>query len=316
MTGACCYSDIVKSGRPNCVDLFGVTNGFLFAQWRSDAGVINGITAGTEITQSFVEGKLNNSDDSLAWFMSPQTKNAVFERTEDKTEEAEGYPVRTGEFGPGTWTFELWGKESSEAMMKWIDSMKCKDMGFMRTSKQRQLGGTNTGDGNLKFTKIQNDTLRYVPVHSSDGVVQKLIVMFTVDETELDSDFDWIPSSEFEYPVNYWYNSQPLQVKITEVSNNGVDEIVVTLDWSSNKYSDSNQLDGFVTADFTAFNITDSANITVTVVETETSTNGVTGYQYTISLDTGTNDDDMVRVGIDVDGFAAEDIIVDMSTGS
>lgn len=316
--GVCCTKNILGTGAGYKVCPFGVTNGFIWGYWRKNNGDLNGIDAGTVLDQAAVEALLNHANDDERFYVSPNVKNAIFDRADDKSEEAEGYAIRTGERGVGSWTMELWGRNADPKILKALESMQCQELGFMRISKERQLGGTNLGDGNLVFTKIQDDTFKVKPIYASDGVVQKIMVMWNTDETEKDSDFDWIPAEAINYGVNLWYNSQPVQVCLTEVSNNGSTEVVLTVDWMRNEYSPSNQLEGFVADDFntdgvsTAFNITDSAVLAIAtaVEESTTDPNGIEGTQYRITIPDSTGDE--VRFDIVKTGYLSQSVVVQM----
>lgn len=296
--------------RPNCVETRGVSNGMVLALWKNSDGDINSIPAGTEISQTYVEGKFNETDFTKKWYVTPRNYRVVSERAEDKKEDVEGVQKRTGEKGVRTRSFELLGKDATPEMLAALESFQCRDLGFLDLTKKGQVWGTNTGDGNLLFTRIEADTFEVNVVYATDGVIQKITVMFAIDETEIDSEQDYIPSTDIDYATRLWYNSAPLEVKIIEVDSSALDELVVDLHWFRNNWSGDYPVEDFVSNDFntngiaTIYNVTDSLSVAVTSVE-DVNTPG----RYTLSF-AAQDDQDQLKIDIVKDGYEADPLYV------
>lgn len=312
MAGCDCALRPKNLGRPNCVETRGVSNGMVLALWKNSDGDVNSIPNGTVINQAYVEGKFNETDFTKQWFITPRNYRVVSERAEDKKEDVEGVMKRTGEKGVRTRAFELLGKDATPEILAALESFQCRDLGFLDLTKKGQVWGTNTGDGNLLFTRIEADTFEVNAVYATDGVIQKITVMFAIDETEIDSEQDYIPSSDIDYATRFWYTSAPLEVAIVEVDSSQLDEITVALKWFRNDFAGNQAITDFVLNDFntngvaTVYNVTDSSTVSLTTVVESSTVPG----QYTLTLASAQTDQDYIKIDIVKDGYAAEPLYV------
>lgn len=313
--GCECAKRPKNTGRPKCVEQRGVSNGAVLGFYQTADGTVNQIPDGTDITQTYVEGKLAESDFEDRWYVLPLNKMVSSIREDDKTEDIEGFAKRTGEKGARTRTAMLVGKDATPEMLAALESLQCRDLAFFDLTKSGQIVGTNIGDGDLRMTKIESDTFMVNAVYAEDGVIQKINVSWIIDETELDSEQDYIASTSIDYGVRFWYSSAPLEVVITEVSNYDLDTIEVTLKWARNRWNPEG-LEGFVSDDFntngvaTVYNVTDSAPETVVAVEQSDPD------KYILTLASPVDENDVVKVDIVKDGYDAESILVTMTAAS
>lgn len=318
-TGCLCASSPKATGRPDCVERRGVSNGAVLGFYQVADGTINQIPEGTDLTQAYVEGKFNETDFKDRWYQLPRNYMVVNERAEDDKEDIEGISKRTGEAGTRTRTFQLIGKDATPEALAYLRSLQCRGLAFFDLTKKNQIVGTNIGDGNLRMTKIEDDTFEVIATYASEGVIEKIMVTWVIDETELDEEQDYIPSALITYQPRFWYQSAPQQVCISYVDQDALTDIVVTLKWMRNKFNPDG-LTGFVAADFnteesntpaTVYNKTTSSNVTVTVVESSDPD------QYTLTLAAPQNEGDEILIGIyDKTGYFAEQISVTLNAAS
>lgn len=317
MAGCDCALRPKNLGRPNCVDTRGVSNGMVLALWKNSDGDVNSIPNGTVINQTYVEGKFNETDYTKQWFITPRNYRVLSERAEDKKEDVEGVMKRTGEKGVRTRAFELLGKDATPEILAALESFQCRDLGFLDLTKKGQIWGTNTGDGNLLFTRIEADTFEVNAVYATDGVIQKITVMFAIDETEIDSEQDYIPATDIDYATRFWYTSAPLEIAIVEVDSTQLDELTIDLKWFRNDWAGNQAITGLVLNDFntngiaTMFNNTTSSTITVLTAPESTTVPG----RYTLTF-AAQSDQDYVTTDIVKDGYAAEPLYSYLGTTS
>ena len=317
MSGCVCGIRPRGTGRPDCVVKRGVSNGLVLGLYQGSDGTINKISGGETINNAFVLDKLDSETNDYrdVWYMTPRNYRVVSERPEDKTEDVEGIAKRTGERSPRKRTFELLGKDATPQMLAALESLQCRDLGFYDLVKSGAIWGTNDGAGNLLMTKIEDDTFMAIPTYATDGTIEKIMCTFTIDETELDSDQDYITSASIDYATKYWYGDAPLEVKIVEIWNYDLDTIEVELKWFRNNYSDEG-LTGFVSDDFntdgvaTAYNVTTSTSSAVVAVESENPD------FYTLTLGTPASENDVVKIDIVKAGYIADSITVIMTAAS
>ena len=318
-SGCICAKSPKATGRPDCVERRGVSNGAVLGFYQVADGSVNQIAEGTVINQSFVEGKFNEDDYKDRWYPLPRNYMVVNERAEDDKEDIEGVNKRTGEAGTRTRTFQLIGKDATPEALSYLESLQCRGLAFFDLTKKNQIAGTNIGDGNLRMTKIEDDTFEVIATYASEGVIEKIMVTFVIDETELDSEQDYIPSTLIDYQPRFWYQSAPQQVCISYVDQDALTDIVVSLKWMRNRF-DPEGLKNFVANDFnteesntpaTVYNKTQSSNVTVTVVESSDPD------QYTLTMSGAQNEGDVIIVGIyDKEGYFAEQIEFTMNAAS
>lgn len=303
--GCDCATRPKNTGRPTCIETFGVPNGIVIGRWRADDGTINGIPAGTVINQAFVTAKLNHADQSKRWYVLPRAEMPTSERTADLTEEIDGVPKRTGVAGLRTRTFMLVGKNATAEMQGILETHQNEELGFLDLTRLGQIGGTNTGDGDLLFTKIEDDTFSLLSVEAQREAKNKLNVSFIIDETEKDSDRDFIPASDVLYATRLWYGIQPIEAAISEIDSSSQTEVVVQVDFARQNVSQCG-LSGFDDVSFwTIYNNTDLASVTVLTATEDPLIDG------RITLTFASQDDqDQLAINIDKDGYDAEELLV------
>lgn len=308
MSGCICNRGAKSTGRPKCVTVRGITRQLALGDWKNDSGNINSFPQGTTIDQTYVEALLNNSNKTERLYILPKVKRVTHDRAEEVTEDVGGGILKnTGEQGVRLHTYEILGKDATEEMLAAIKSFQCGTIGFHEFTHTGQITGTNTGDGDLKRTKIEDDTLKVRIMYSQEGVIQKIMISFMVDESEIDEEQDYILADSIDYHVRYWYDSQPQQVEIIEVESTSLTEIKVKLVWARLRY-ENDGIEDFVANDFNAGggaatikNLTQSTDPSVTVTESNLpDEQGV----YTLTF-AAQNDQDLVEVGIIKDGYDA-----------
>ncbi|HPH45497.1 MAG TPA: hypothetical protein PKU83_00725 [Chryseolinea sp.] len=313
MQGCICAGAGKSTGRPGCTTPRGITTYLVIGHWKNDSGNINSIPQGTVIDQTYVEGRLNNLNMTERLFVLPAVKRVKHNHAPDVTEDVgNGLLIKTGEKGVRTNTYELIKGNATEEMLEAINSHLCSTLGFFELTNFGQIAGTNIGDGDLRLTKIADDTFLTNLMYPEEGVAQKIMLSFIVDETEDLTQQDYITAESIEYATRFWYDSQPQQVLITEVLSTSLTDIKVKLSWMRVRFENDGITD-FVSNDFNAGggvatinNLTQST--TPAVVASESALPNEEGV-YTLTF-AGAADEDEVEIGIVKDGYYADKIRV------
>lgn len=311
--GCLCAGAGKSTGRPGCTTPRGITTFIGIGQWKNDSGNINSIPQGTVIDQVYVEALLNNLNLTERLFILPAVKRVLHDQADDITEDlGNGQTVATGEKGVLKHTYEIIGKNATEEMYDAIRSHFCNTNGFHEFTNFGQITGTNIGDGDLRRTKIMDDSYMIKMVRAQEGVVQKIVFSFIVDETEDVAQQDHITSESIEYPTRYWYESQPVQLLIKEVESTSLTELVLKVAWIRERWENDGWT-GLVTNDWNAGGGTATIkNITtgldVAVVSSESTDEELQGV-YTLTFAAQT-DEDVLEIGLIKDGIYAEKIRV------
>lgn len=311
--GCICAGAGKSTGRPGCTTPRGITTFLAIGQWKNDSGNINSIPQGTVVDQTYVENLLNNPNLTERLFVLPPVKRVLHDQADDITEDlGNGQTVTTGEKGVLKHTYEIIGKNATEEMYDAIRSHFCNTNGFHEFTNFGQITGTNIGDGDLRRTKIMDDSYMIKMVRAQEGVVQKIVLSFIVDESEDVAQQDHITAESIDYPTRYWFDSQPVQLLIKEVESTTLTTVVIKVAWMRERWENDGWT-GLVTDDFNAGggvgtikNLTTGLDVVVVASEsTDPDEEGL----YTLTFAAQTDEDEL-QIGIVKDGVYAEDIVV------
>ena len=128
MAGCVCGSAGANLGTPNCVADFGIPYGIAF-QSTYNGTVLNGINIDSTLTSTVWSDALVNSNKNLRIFPLKNFRQPG-QTTEDYQFETanDGYkaPLRRGVM---SWSFELWEKDATPALVSKIESFRCANAG-------------------------------------------------------------------------------------------------------------------------------------------------------------------------------------------
>lgn len=313
--GCKCGGVPLNSGTSGCIEQIKTWDYLVRVDQQDDQGVANFIPAGTVIDQTYVQGKLNETDPSKKWTIFPKLWTVEDVRAEALTETIDNIDFIERQ---GTRTFNAMfiGKFASPQMEATWKSFSCRSNAVFGLTSAGQIEGNNPNlAGDLYPIKVQNDTWFAIYQKPTKAPTkQKIMISFAVDETEEDACLDFISSESIAYPTTNWYSDAPIDVEGAEVSNASLTTIVFTM---KERFGDVNKNDipGLASVDFspddgvttdTVFNKTASSNVPITglTVDTVTLGNGATQLQYTMTFAAQTLNDviviDIFKTGLDM----------------
>lgn len=301
-----CAGVPLSPGQPGCVPVIGRAKFPIFVQYRNASGDINVIPAGTVLNETYVTGKLTETDVTERWFIFPEMFNVAFPPPEDEVESIDNIDFKTGDEIKTAYTYEHVGKQANPALKAAYDSFDCTEMGVFYVTNKGQIEGMNDGNNNLAPIKQQAGTLSAQYSAPSVGVVQKIMVKGFVNDTEYDGNLDFIDSSAIAYPAKEWFGLQPLQVVPVVVSNSGQDTIVVQFNSLYGGVDLKSPITGIATTDLSdgiggtsaVYNKTTAASVAATIAE-DAGTPGL----YTITLGVAQTAADVIRVDLSKTGY-------------
>lgn len=191
-----CIIGYGNTGVPNCQVIIDVTKQTVLTPYFKSDGSINGIdlSAITELTQAFIDGKLQAIDPNERWYPTPEMKNITDERAEDIVESFDdGTSVKIQD-GARTFVGLIVG-QAPELKGK-LDEWACETMGYYAIDKSGNLVGDNSRAGFLDPIKVQNKSLSTIFVKTTDTTTQKIQLSFIIDQLMNDANISMINSAD------------------------------------------------------------------------------------------------------------------------
>ena len=203
-TEACfCGSGMGSLGLPNCVGTEGVHRRDIFVPLYDSTGARNSIPASEldnnngKITESYIIGKLDETDASKRWQITPYTyKNGAPARTDDTSETAADGSIRILSRGVRTYSNELWDVPPTWAGQ--FNSGNCQEFGVYRIDETGKLGGELSDDKTELYPRaieinsaIANEN---EAVDGSSG--QKIVLTYQLSKNAVEKNFFTISATD------------------------------------------------------------------------------------------------------------------------
>jgi hypothetical protein len=314
-----CAGEPLSPGQSGCIPMVGRDKYIVLFDYIDSDGNYNGVTKGTVMNLAWITAKLNHVDPTKRWTIFPEIFALEAPAPESEVETIDGIDMPTGEEIKQKASFQHVKEAANPALKASYDSYKCRDLGMLTITYKGQLAGMNDGQGNLIGVHLQEGSLTAQYMQPTKGSVQKMMVTFYVDELENDADRDFIAAEQITYPAKKWFDLQPLQLMPLEVTNSGQDTIVMTVDMLYGGVDRKKKYTGLVSNDFsydkgvtdaTVYNVTQGSSESVTVAETGGTGSG--SGEYTLTLGSATDPNDVVRVDIFKSGVLMRSLLVTM----
>lgn len=288
-----------NTGLPNCQSLIGVDTKLYLVPTINSDGVRNFHDGSTTFDQTYLDGKINEADASKRWYPLPLVENQTSERAENVTETSAAGTVAFIKEGVRTESFELWNQ--TPTYIKALEAAKCTDFSVYAVDDNGNFVGMELNeDGNLYPIRIDRGSFSAIYVKKTPTLTAKVVISWQWSQLEKDSNLSMVSASDITADV---LGAIGLLDIFAEYSSITTDGFVVTLDSYygavNNKFKDQ----GLVVGDFTLFNDTQSAAVTITsvteapngtytfVIPTQTSADSLTltpsknGRDYTVVVD-------------------------------
>lgn len=312
MSGATCTCFSGKSplGLPSCVPSFGKDTVLIVMDERATDGTYNEIAltdlVDGKLPESFVEGKLNEDDQSKQWFMTAAFDLVDPVRAETIKEDIGGIPqpVRQGNL---IWTGTM---VAPPAYLKSLQTHSCgTNKVFFTVDAQGNLKGKKTtnaaGVSVFRGRKIQKATWDNMYNEGSKDEKEKIMLSFMVAETENDAEFSFLSVASMSFNFHSLPQIYVTELEFTETLTTTV--FVFSAYTQFGSFGKPGHVTGLVAADVDFYNVTDDAAIVLTsLVETEP-TATAPGY-YTATANSAQTLGDEISLALDVNYYWAEPI--------
>jgi hypothetical protein len=294
----CCSLTVANTGF-GCTPIMEVVEKFIEVSFFKADGTINEIDLSDTFNLAYFTALVNNADETLRWYPLPFVKNMIderadsdFESFDDKTRIERQVGIRSVKTIITTLGNNA-GAVSPQMVGK-INDKKCKVSGLFGVTKSKQLVGEMINDGFLAPIRIDNGSLMAILVKTGSGAItQKINLGFDWHIDVQDERLRTLEADEMTTDISLLNGL----LDVTSVySAIGQTSFKATLKTIFGTFVNPLLVEGLVAGDMALYNVTDSANVTITsAVEAPDGT-------YTISYASQTVAD-VLRLTITKDGF-------------
>lgn len=266
---SCDYS-LQNTGLPNCNYVIKYAKDAILVPMRDAAGAANKIANNAVINDAYIIAKLNDTDPSQRWYLLKDIKNANMGTPAEPVYQTfdDGSKVKIQN---GVTSASFIFAASSPTFLGKLESFECENMGILFVDKGGKIVGISDGTGDMYPIEIAKNSLTSVPTYGTPTGTYFIT-----------TSFDWDLAVEHSTVATYgntvnWNSSTITSLLDVEGSiYAAVTTTGMTLDLFT-QYGDLDapiEVEGLLLADFTLYNVTDSASITITSVTESTTVPG------------------------------------------
>jgi hypothetical protein len=304
MSNCLCGSGAKNLGQPNCVGDADRPIKLGFQERLANDGTENGIEKSETLNAAYFQALINQTDKSKRLYPTGVLKSVVNSRADQNTFEADGVAYFVSE-GNITYTFDIY-EGASPKLAAAYNSMRCKDMMVYNFSLSSQIVGNGSNPNLLKGFRIEKNTLyaKYMPASYTEP--SKITVTFTISVLEDDADMAYINYNPTGTGTGV-LTTDPLTFEgLIDVTMGAATSItttgfVIPMTYIYGDLFDPKMFEAGELADFTLYNVTDAAAVTITSVA---EVDGL--YTFVIPTQTAA---DVLRPSFSKTGFEATNVI-------
>lgn len=287
-----------------CVPSMLVLNNYIIVPTFDGAGVANEVDLTVDLDAAYFAAKVNHADPTKRWYPVAEMKNITDERGESLFES----------FADGSKEWINQGTRSFAGLIVARQYVSPQYLGKLQSFRGVQFSVFGIDKSKALIGKIGSTATKMAPIEiesgsfdaklvkTVDGAVQKIMVNWDYDQLEEDSQLRVVQASEMTYDVSKLKGLIDVTGVVSSIT---VDGFTLTLKTDAGTIINPVMAEGLVTADFVSsdddatskvYNVTDDANVTVTVTE------GVAGV-YAVAFSVAQGAGDVIRVKIIKAGF-------------
>lgn len=262
---SCDYS-LQNTGLPNCNYVLKYAIAAMLVPMRDGAGAANKIASGATVNDAYILAKFNDTDKTQRFYYLKNLKNAnigtpaepVYQTFDDNSKVKIDNGITSASF-----IFAA----SSPTFLSKMQSFECEQMGIYFIDKEGYIIGIASGNDLLPIEIAQN-SMNSQPTYGTPTTTYQITTTF-----------DWAQSVDhgdvraWENTVNWSSSTIASLLDVNSSIYSAVAATTMTLDLYYDYGAINNKLpvEGLLLADFTLYNETDAASVTITSV-TESST--------------------------------------------
>jgi len=288
-----CTSTLSNIGIGGCAPTQDVAYSLIFVKLRDGSGNLNRIDLSSIPDASGISDLINEADPTKRWYPTPELKNVEDVRADSEFEN----------FNDGTKAKIRLGIRSFSGFVVSQDSrfyekvlpFQCqKEFGAYVVDVNGALHGDASVDGYLAPAPIQASSMDNIYVKATDTTVSKVNIRFDWKNTFGDENLGMLVASDFASDVDLTSLNGLLSVTGTASAITTTGFTMAITDYYGSVLG--TPVKGLVAADFSLYNATDAASVTIsTVTESPEGT-----YAFTFSAE---DSSDVLNLSIVADGY-------------
>lgn len=283
---------------------FSVKFGFFLVPIFADDGTRNKILSTDTIDAAYLTARLNDTDASKRWYPVMNLKNVTDERADPSFESFTDNSRAITSLGLRT--FVGWKLSVEPKFIEKLEAFRCNRFGVYYVDACGALQGEVNADcTELYPIEVQRESFEPRLITATDAATEKVQITFDQAQPVADKDLMMIPADNITADLKE--ATGLIDVTASEAVAPTTTEVQLDLAADYGGFGAKIPVEGWVLADFVAFNVTDDASVTLSSVTESASVPG----RYTIVYPIQTAAD-VLRFTSSKDGFelAAFDIAI------
>ena len=259
--GCNCASGLSNTGRPNCVPLQSVTSKLIMVPLFGADGTANliDLTSPLPVWSDLI----NEVDSTKRWFPLPNFENVEMPKADSQFEEANSGRMVFLRQGKRSFAGELWADDSTPTLLGKLQNNRCVDFGVYIIDINGNLVGSKVGT-KLYPIAVDNPSFNPTFTFATDSTTQKIMLGFDFDRLFDESTMYMITPTEAGLNFNDLTGLIDVNlIDLTVVATSVTFDAVLDYGTALNPIKFS----GAISADFSLYNNTTSATVSVTAVE-------------------------------------------------
>lgn len=292
-----CNTGLGNTGEGSCDPVGKVAKKLILTEYLDASGAVKSIDPTTTLDAAFFSALVNHADTSERWYPLPLMENVENVRADSVTQTFNSGKSIAVQQGIRSFTALLPNK--SNAYAKKLQQAACKPLGFYIVDKDGNLMGDGSDVTELKPIKIDQDTWEVNYSFATDTEVSAAVLSFEWDQSVDDGDVRIIKKTEIDYNLFLLRGLLDVfGVNLTAISTTG---FTIDLQACYGSLSDLEKITGLLAGDFTLYNVTDSASVTIlTATEAPAGT-----YAFTYAAQ---DSSDVLRLSVSKDGLDSAEL--------
>jgi len=189
-----------NTGQPSCVPQINRVASLVFVQTIAEDGTRNSIQKSDfvngQLPDAFIEGKINETDPSKRWYVTPKINTVTDTRAEPVTFDVDGIAVIVDQ-GIRTFLGSYYSKLGAPQFAGVLNSFQCLDMSYYEITVDGAIVGIDNGDDMLPID-IETGTLYAGVVKRTKTDPNSVSLTFAIQELVRDENLIQIGAANIE----------------------------------------------------------------------------------------------------------------------
>lgn len=259
MTQFCsCPATFGNTGKPDCEPLQRVAKKLIFVNKFDSSGVRNSIASGQAVDDTFLIGKINETDETKRWFVSDEINTVTDERADKITQSIDNIDFNTDE---GARVFTAFMNQGYTSLSKYKKGECVQNLAVYIVDSANKLLGEVSADGlSLYPIAIQNGTYSVKPVPATVSTISQNQIKFTFSQLVNDGN---LRSLTAEADILNAAGLLDVNASVSSITTTGF-VAVLTTDYG--QFGNNSSVTGWDETFFDLYNVTQAATIVITSV--------------------------------------------------